>query len=80
MSGRPVRGNFGVRVVQTDVDSIGFRTPLTVTQEDGLYFVQAESGAEYERVLQTNSYTEVLPSLTFIMDLNDDWGLPSRSV
>ena len=73
MSGRPVRGNFGVRVVQTDVDSIGYRTPLTVTQEDGLYFVEEASGAEYERVLQTNSYTEVLPSLTFIMDVNDDW-------
>ena len=73
MSGRSVRGNFGVRVVQTDVDSIGYRTPLTVTQEDGLYFVEEASGAEYERVLQTNSYTEVLPSLTFIMDLNDDW-------
>ena len=73
MSGRPVRGNFGVRVVQTDVDSIGYRTPLTVTQEDGLYFVEEASGADYERVLQTNSYTEVLPSLTFIMDLNDDW-------
>ena len=73
MSGRLVRGNFGVRVVQTDVNSIGYRTPLTVTQEDGLYFVEEASGAEYERVSQTNSYTEVLPSLTFIMDLNDDW-------
>ncbi len=73
MSGRPVRGNFGVRVVQTDVESIGYRTPLTVTQEDGLYYVEEASGADYERVLQTNSYTEVLPSLTFIMDLNDDW-------
>ena len=73
MSGRPVRGNFGVRVVQTDVESIGYRTPLTVIQEDGLYFVEEESGAAYERVAQTNSYTEVLPSLTFIMDLNDDW-------
>ena len=62
-----------MRVVQTDVDSIGYRTPLTVTQEDGLYFVEEVSGAGYERVLQTNSYTEVLPSLTFIMDLNDDW-------
>ena len=73
VSDRPVRGNFGVRVVQTDVDSIGYRTPLTVIQEDGLYFVEQVSGAEYESVLQTNSYTEVLPSLTFIMDVNDDW-------
>lgn len=73
MSGRPVRGNFGVRVVRSDVDSIGYRTPLTVTQEEGLYFVEEVPDADYETVLQTNSYTEVLPSLTFIMDLNDDW-------
>ena len=74
MSGRPVRGNFGVRVVRTDVDSIGYRTPLAVIQEDGLYFVEpADVEAQYESVLQTNSYTEVLPSLTFIMDINADW-------
>ena len=74
MSGRPVRGNFGVRVVRTEVDSIGYRTPLAVIQEEGLYFVEpADVEAEYESVLQTNSYTEVLPSLTFIMDINADW-------
>ena len=75
MSGRPVRGNFGVRVVDTEVSSTGYRSPLTVIQQDGLFFVEAASGAEYERVVQTNSYTEVLPSLTFIMDLDEDWVL-----
>ena len=75
MSGRPIRGNFGVRVVDTEVNSIGYRTPLTVIQQDGLFFVEQASGADYETVLQTNSYTEVLPSLTFIMDLNTDWVL-----
>ena len=73
LSGRPVRGNFGVRVVDTEVTSIGYRSPLTVIEENGLFYVEAESGAEYEKVLQTNNYTEVLPSLTFIMDLNPDW-------
>ena len=73
--GKPVRGNFGVRVVETDIESIGYRSPLTVTQEGGLFFVEADTDAALEGTLQTNSYTEVLPSLTFIMDLNDDWVL-----
>ena len=71
--GKPVRGNFGVRVVETEISSIGYRTPLTVVQEGGLYFVEPVSGADFEQVVQTNSYTQVLPSLTFIMDLNADW-------
>ncbi len=73
MTGKPVRGNFGVRVVETEISSIGYRTPLTVVQEGGLYFVEPVSGADFEQVVQTNSYTQVLPSLTFIMDLNADW-------
>ena len=73
MSGRPVRGNFGLRIVDTEVASIGYRTPLTVIQQDGLFFVEQQSGSDYETVLQTNNYTEVLPSMTFIMDINPDW-------
>ena len=73
MSGRPVRGNFGLRIVDTEVASIGYRAPLTVIQQDGLFFVEQQSGSDYETVLQTNSYTEVLPSMTFIVDLNPDW-------
>ena len=73
MSGKPIRGNFGVRVVNTEVASIGYRSPLTVTQEGGLYYVEQVSGAAFETTLQTNDYTEVLPSVTFVMDLNADW-------
>lgn len=75
MSGRPVRGNFGVRVVDTEIESIGYRSPLTVIQENGLFFVEADSDADFEETVQTNSYTEVLPSATFIIDWNDDWVL-----
>ena len=73
MAGKPIRGNFGVRVVETEVSSIGYRSPLTVTQEGGLYYVEQASGAEFETTRQTNSYTEVLPSVTIVMDLNADW-------
>lgn len=78
--GKPVRGNFGVRVVETDVESIGFRQELSVVQgtdpDDGsaeFFIVQAPAGTPFERVSQTNSYTEVLPSVTLVMDLNDNW-------
>ena len=73
MSGKPVRGNFGVRVIDTEVESIGYRSPLTVTQQDGLFYVEQASGADFETTVQTNSYTQVLPSMTFVMDLNADW-------
>ena len=73
MSGRPIRGNFGVRVVESEVTSIGYRSPLTVTQENGLFYVEQASGATFETTSQTNSYTQVLPSVTFVMDLNADW-------
>ena len=73
MSGKPIRGNFGVRVVETEVASTGYRSPLAVIQENALFYVEQASGADFERTLQTNSYTQVLPSVTFVMDVNADW-------
>ncbi|MBR9909183.1 MAG: TonB-dependent receptor [Gammaproteobacteria bacterium] len=77
LGGKSVRGNFGLRVVKTEVESIGYRTPLTVvTEDDGMggtaYYVEEVSGAGFEQTKRTNSYTEFLPSLTFIMDLSDE--------
>ena len=71
----PVRGNFGVRVVDTDITSVGYRGPITVEEIDGVGFIVSEGdpGAEgYEADVQTNDYQEVLPSLTVIMDLDED--------
>lgn len=80
--GRAVRGNFGVRVVETEIESIGFRQELSVVEGidpgDGspeFFIVEAPFGTPLERVTQTNDYTEVLPSVTFIMDLSEDWVL-----
>lgn len=82
LGGKPIRGNFGVRVVETEVESIGYRFPLTVTQGtntagDPEFFITEDTsaGTPTETAVQTNSYTEILPSVTFIMDLNDDWVL-----
>jgi iron complex outermembrane recepter protein len=75
----PVRGNFGLRVVHSEIDSVGYRSPLSVTEvidpdtnEVG-YVVSADSSATLESTSQSSSYTELLPSVTFIMDVNDEW-------
>lgn len=75
----PARGNFGVRVVETTVDSFGYRSPLTVTEgidpndnTTEFFITAAPSGTPFERVKASNSYTEVLPSFTLILDLTDN--------
>jgi len=75
LSGYPVRGNFGVRVVDTDITSVGYRGPITVEEIDGVGFVVTEGSTAggFETDTQKSDYQEVLPSLTVIVDLNDDW-------
>lgn len=53
----PIRGNFGVRVVRTDVGSTSYQT-----QQDGGLALEKEK----------SDYTNVLPSLTVIADLQED--------
>ena len=68
---RPVRGNFGVRVVQTDVNSTGLRTTFTTsTNPDGTISVNEDSSSFFS-VVGGDSFTEVLPSFNFVMDLSD---------
>jgi len=68
-----VRGNFGVRVVDTEITSVGYRTPITVTETvDGIFVSESPDGG-FETDTQRNDYQEVLPSLTVIVDLNDEW-------
>ncbi len=74
---KSARGNFGVRVVETTIDSFGFRRPLSISEGvdgDGNpeFFVVADNDAPFEKVRASNSYTEVLPSATLIVDLSDD--------
>jgi len=73
-SGYPVRGNFGVRVVDTEITSVGYRGPITVEEIDGVGFVISEGSTEggFETDTQKSDYQEVLPSLTVIVDLDDD--------
>lgn len=75
-SGKPVRGNFGVRVVNTDVESLGFRTPLIIENfPDGTIDIINDPAADpndFERTVGGGDYTEVLPSLNVVMDFKDD--------
>ncbi|NND72902.1 MAG: TonB-dependent receptor, partial [Rhodothermales bacterium] len=71
-SGFPVRGNFGVRVVDTDITSVGYRRPITVEQDQDGFFVSEDPNGAFETDTQKSDYQEVLPSLTVIVDLDDD--------
>lgn len=75
IAGYPVRGNFGVRVVDTDITSVGYRGPITVEEILGAGFVVTEGDPAvegFETETQKSDYQEVLPSLTVIVDLDDD--------
>ena len=68
--GKPVRGNFGLRIVTTDVDSVGLRTTFTTqANPDGTISV-IEDSDNFLSVIGGNSYTELLPSFTAAMDLS----------
>ncbi len=73
LAGTPVYGNVGVRVVQTEIESVGYRTPYTIiTNTDGTYAMEEIDGADLERVTAGGDYTEVLPSLNLVADVRDD--------
>ena len=68
----PVRGNFGVRVVETDVNSVGYRSAFVITSDPVTGVLSLETTGELEAISSDYNYTEVLPSLNFVMDLSDE--------
>lgn len=71
--GLPVRGNFGARVVNTNVTSNSFRGELDVIVDDtGAVTGVSTSTANVVPIQDTFEYTEVLPSFSVVVDLNDD--------
>lgn len=69
---RAVRGNFGVRVVSTEVESTGLRTILTTTRNDDDTITVNEDSSAFEVVVGGSRYTEMLPSFSAVMDWSDD--------
>ena len=72
LANKPLRGNFGVRVVNTEVDSLGFRNALSILTNDDGTIDLLEDTETVERFTGGTDYTEVLPSLNVIMDLRED--------
>lgn len=70
----PVHGNFGVRVVNTEVESVAYRTEYEIVTDPstGFLSIQPVPGADLERVSASDDYTEVLPSFNIVVDLADD--------
>jgi TonB-dependent receptor len=71
MWGKFIRGNFGVRVVNTDVTSIGFRNGFDVLTNQ-LGVVSLSPNGVTERLVAGGDYTEVLPSFNLVVDYSDD--------
>ena len=68
----PVRGNIGVRLVDTDVVSAGYRDAYTInTAEDGTLTLVTDDEM-VERAVGGTDYSELLPSFHFAMDVRED--------
>lgn len=67
----PVRGNFGVRVVNTDVTSRGLRSDLVIiNNDDGT--ISLDTTGEFETVTIKSATTRVLPSINAIFEVAPD--------
>lgn len=73
LAGKSFSGNFGLRVVNTETKSYGWRTQYEIIDVgDGSFEIQPVPGAPLEKTRADNDYTEWLPSLNMVMDLNDN--------
>ena len=70
LGGKMINGNFGVRIVNTDVKSNAWRTAYQIVDDDG--FLSIEPTGDLEKVKAKHSYTEWLPSVNAVMDLTDE--------
>lgn len=69
----PIRGNFGVRLVNTDLTSKGFRGALELDRDaDGVITGIGVDNGDLTQISDTNSYTELLPSFNLVADVRDD--------
>lgn len=70
VSGYPVRGNMGLRVVHTEVTSNSYRQDYEITDNGGEFSIAAVGDAI--PVSNVSDYTEFLPSANAIIDINDN--------
>jgi TonB-dependent receptor len=72
MFGKFIRGNFGVRVVNTDVSSLGFREAFDVVTDPATGIVSLVPNGTIEQIESGGDYTEVLPSFNLVVDYEED--------
>ncbi len=68
----PVRGNVGVRIVDTEVTSIGYRSAFNIIADPLTGELSLQTTGDLESITAKNDYTEVLPSFNFVMDLTEE--------
>ena len=72
MMGKFIRGNFGVRVVNTEVTSIGFRQGYVFNQDPLTDLWSSAPAGDIQRTEAGSDYTEVLPSFNLVVDYSED--------
>lgn len=65
----PIRGKIGVRIVNTQVESIGLRTALTINRDDPQNLYIVDSGQLTQTNVGKHDYTTILPSFSFVADI-----------
>ncbi|WP_276756468.1 TonB-dependent receptor [Pseudoalteromonas marina] len=73
MFGKFIRGNFGLRIVDTEVTSIGFRNSFDVVTSDTgvLELVESDTGS-LDKIKGGGDYTKFLPSFNLVVDYSED--------
>ena len=71
LAGKFIRGNVGLRVVNTEVTSVGFRQGFDVVTDE-LGVLSLVTNDTIERIVGGGDYTEVLPSFNLVVDYSDD--------
>lgn len=70
LGGKLLYGNAGLRIVNTDVESTAYRTEYEILQDGGGFLsMRAVPDAPLERVSAGDDYTELLPSINVVMEL-----------
>jgi TonB-dependent receptor len=72
MFGKFIRGNFGLRIVDTEVTSVGFRNSFDVVTDGDTGIVSLVEGETLERIESGGDYTKFLPSFNLVVDYNED--------
>ncbi|MDO6638140.1 TonB-dependent receptor [Pseudoalteromonas carrageenovora] len=73
MFGKFIRGNFGLRIVDTEVTSVGFRADYYVGTDADTGFLELVSDpTTLDKIESGSSYTKYLPSFNLVVDYSED--------